>query len=214
MSPHPQPPTTRTERHHHILDDLIDMAHTLARQLHAQATQPTPDSSTASPTPARITPAADHALYATAFDRLARTIRRTILLSRKLDEPPQLPHAPRPTLPRTALPRPTPPRLDIDPARLTDRELDEHADELDRVDDLAALPLAQAVAQLRRELGLPELPPDPPAPTPQHGHAGGPQAPNHLHADGANPGLARPPHTHPNLTRPPTIPQWPPPPTP
>ena len=77
-------PTTNQEPHtqHHreILNDLIDMGHAMARRIHAKAMAEPP-----APTPEA--PAAEPDLTV-PFDRIARAIRRTILLVRTLDAPP------------------------------------------------------------------------------------------------------------------------------
>ena len=103
--PHPQDPTQPTTDAHAyraVLHDLIGMGSGIARLLHAQATatadappaQPSaqPPSGPATPTnpaSAHQTPAhpapPDLITIATAFDRIARAVRRCIALARSLD---------------------------------------------------------------------------------------------------------------------------------
>jgi hypothetical protein len=70
-----------------MLHELADMAMDLARAVHRSATQPSPED-TAQPALAPDKAAA-------AFDRLARTVRRTVALARTLDDPPPAPRGPR-----------------------------------------------------------------------------------------------------------------------
>ena len=81
-----------------MLYELADMAMDLARAVHHQAAQqPSPDEAspedTAAPTPASAAQT-NAAAAATAFDRLARTVRRTVALARTLDDPPPAPRGP------------------------------------------------------------------------------------------------------------------------
>ena len=107
--PHPQDPTQpTTDPHGHraALHDLIGMGTGIARLLHAQAiatadappVQPSAQSPSgpatpANPAPEPQTPAhpapADLITIATAFDRIARAVRRCIALARILDAPAQ-----------------------------------------------------------------------------------------------------------------------------
>ena len=76
-----------------MLHELADMAMDLARAVHRSATQPSPeDIAQLAPASAAQTNAA---AAATAFDRLARTVRRTVALARTLDDPPPAPRGPR-----------------------------------------------------------------------------------------------------------------------
>ena len=107
--PHPQDPaqpTTDPHAYRAVLHDLIGMGTGIARLLHAQAiatadappAQPSAQSPSgpatpANPAPAPQTPAhpapADLITIATAFDRIARAVRRCIALARILDAPAQ-----------------------------------------------------------------------------------------------------------------------------
>ena len=80
-----------------MLHELADMAMDLARAVHCQAApQPSPDQ--ASPDQASPEHTAAPKLApdkaAAAFDRLARTVRRTVALARTLDDPPPAPRGP------------------------------------------------------------------------------------------------------------------------
>ena len=77
-----------------MLHELADMAMDLARAVHRQATQPSPEDTTAQPAPASAA-LPNAAAAATAFDRIARTVRRTVALARTLDDPPPAPRGPR-----------------------------------------------------------------------------------------------------------------------
>ena len=65
------PPTPSDARYTQILDDLIDMGTALARRVHETAM-------------AETTPATTVAEATTAFDRIARSVRRTIALARHI----------------------------------------------------------------------------------------------------------------------------------
>ena len=86
MSPHPSSPratatvATATDHHRAVLDDLVDLGHELARFLVAQGRTiaPAPD-----PPPAPVAPEPDATTLselADAFDRVTRSVRRSILL--------------------------------------------------------------------------------------------------------------------------------------
>ena len=133
-----------TIRYRAVLDEVMGMALNLARIVHnrAQARAAEPDAP--DPTP--------------AFDRIARTVRRTVMLSRKLGEPvsPARPGPGRDTAGR-AKPAPAKPL-----SKMTDAELDEliEAEGLDRLDDdaLEALedrPIGELIAELARAAGTP-----------------------------------------------------------
>ena len=76
-----------------MLHELADMAMDLARAVHHSATQPSSEDT------AQLAPASaaqpNAAAAATAFDRIARTVRRTVALARTLDDPPPAPRGPR-----------------------------------------------------------------------------------------------------------------------
>ena len=209
-----------------ILHDLILMGANMARHVHDHATTPlapaplptaevapashapTPsEAPTAPPAPTPtntpLTPAltpADLPALAVAFDRLARTVRRTILLAQHLDDP-------RPTTPRPQ----NPPRHPLDLATTPDHELPDHEppthdhpgephderpgpntiphtpnhhdhrDRLDRLDRLDpddftadhTRPLHELIAEIRQDLSLPPAQP----PTPQPPNAPPPASP-------------------------------------
>ena len=147
-----------------ILHELVEMATNLARAVHRQATtQPAPEPAS-HPAPA---PQPDPSI---AFDRIARTIRRTIALARKLTEPAQ----PRPaeraaagaeqrrraarkqiirevedTIHREA----HGPEAEVR-AESLHAELYERLDTLDLDDDIDNLPIADIIAAIRRDLGI------------------------------------------------------------
>ena len=145
MSSHPLPtqPDDREQDalyYRRILHDVIDMAVDLARIAHRDAMAPTPD-----PT--------------LAFDRIARTIRRTVALARSLHEPP-------PAAAKT-------PHREIARRRIL-REVEDaiqrhesgaraaslHAEALERMDgpdlddDIAHTPIGQIITDICRDLGL------------------------------------------------------------
>ena len=70
-----------------VLRELVDRASDMARLIHEQTIRQAEAASAALPPPPAPNPFPDPA---GAFDRTARTIRRTILLAQKLDEPPKL----------------------------------------------------------------------------------------------------------------------------
>jgi len=91
IAPEPQPDADqaaqRTQYHLRVLDELVGMGTDIARKLHQQiiAAPPAPE-----PAAGASKPAPDPVI---AFDRIARTIRHTIALSRKLAEPAKTPVA-------------------------------------------------------------------------------------------------------------------------
>ena len=97
-------PLPNDARHQSILDDLITMAHDLARAIHRRAmadATAAPEAATAAlpPAPAQ---APDHTPdFTIAFDRIARTVRRTVALSRHIaaEEARGGPAAPLPRVP-------------------------------------------------------------------------------------------------------------------
>ena len=112
MSPPPTPPepadlatpnlaTQRAEDaqyYRRVLHKLIDMGTDLAEAVHRQATEqhpaPTPSAGAEPPTPTPSpSPSPQHAI---AFDRLTRSVRRTIALARKLSEPAREAPGPKP----------------------------------------------------------------------------------------------------------------------
>ena len=119
-----------------VLHELIDMGMDLARAVHAEAKdQPTPEATA-------------------SFDRIARAVRRTVLLARKLDELP-----PRPT--RTEARREIIRRVEDRIQRRDNPEADqlraEFAERLDAPDlqaDLRRRPLDAIIDDICRDLGL------------------------------------------------------------
>ena len=87
--PEPTDPATQraedAQYYRQVLHKFIAMGTDLAEAVHRQATEQ-PAASTSSPTP-------QHAI---TFDRLARSVRRTIVLTRKLSEPDRDPPGPKP----------------------------------------------------------------------------------------------------------------------
>ena len=145
---------------HELIDLGADLARTLQRAAKAQAeSQPEPG-------------APDLVL---AFDRVARTVRRTVLLARSLAEPPRpIPPAKQPAQP--APPDPVAARRtiirrieDSFNARIEPEHADAlHAEMLERLErpefatDLATRPLDDIILELRRDLGLANPPGVPP----------------------------------------------------
>jgi hypothetical protein len=137
-----------------ILHALIDMGADLARAIHRQAT-PEP---TAAPEPAPAPPP-DPTL---AFDRIARAIRRTIALARKVSEPtppgPAEPSAERRLAARKRIIREVEDtiqrRANGPEADALHAELGERLDAPDLDDDIDTLPVADIIAAICRDLGI------------------------------------------------------------
>ena len=157
--PADHPPADHTQAdalyYRDVLHQLIDMGLDLARQLHQQATTPTPD---AAPDPA----------FAVAFDRISRAIRRTVALARSLAEPPAAEHAAPGTATHRILARKRVIREVEDAIQRTrdgresdllHTELRERLDSPDLDDEIANRPLADIIADICRDLGL-AAPPD------------------------------------------------------
>ena len=147
-----------------ILHELIDIGADLARTLHRQATaQPSPEPG---PEPAAkpASPVPDPTI---AFDRIARTLRRTIALARKLSDPaPPAPASERSTERRRAArkqiirqledaiqQRTKGPASEAE-AEALHAELYERLDTLDLDDDIDTMPIAEIIAAIRRDLGI------------------------------------------------------------
>ena len=167
MSPDAAPGTTTNEPltpaelaedarlYRDTLNTLIEIGTALATALHQEA--------------AAITLGAPGALakrhqIAADFDRIARAVRRSILLVLSLSRPPRAPTAPpaagehaRETLAEEPAERPDPeerPEPQEQPERL------DRMDAPERADDLTARPFSAIVAEIARDLGVPvpELP--------------------------------------------------------
>jgi hypothetical protein len=146
--PHPTPqadpgPASDAHPHRAILDDLIALATNVARHIHNQIVAE-PDR-TATPD------------LATAFDRVARGVRRTILLCQHLDTPPK------PQVTRTIARKKIIRYVEDEIARITDapetaeplREaLRERLDEPDLDDDIANRPIREVIEEICRDLGI------------------------------------------------------------
>ena len=152
-----------------ILHELVEMATDIARAVHRQATAPpaAPGPGTDAEPAVKPAPAADPTI---AFDRIARTIRRTIALARRITDPSQ----PRPAQLRAehaserrlaarkqiirevedTIQR----RTDGPDAEALHAEFYERLETIDCEDDIANLPIAEIIALIRRDLGLAALP--------------------------------------------------------
>ena len=162
---HPNDPGQQaadTDYYRQALHNFIDMGTDLARLVHGQATAQAQAAQpgTALPGPEVIT----------AFDRLARAVRRSIMLARKLAEPPA--PAKDPAHHRAAARKriirevedaiqrhshATDSADDADPASLT-TELHDRLDTPDLDRDLTTRPIADIITELCRDLGLAALP--------------------------------------------------------
>lgn len=145
-----------------VLHELIDMGMGLARMLHVEATRmldvPAPEPGEPfippnikfQPTP--------------AFDRMARNIRRTIMLARSLDEPAAARAAKAPA--RTAARQTVIRRVEDEIQREAEgpeaeslhAELRERLDAPEFDDDLTTRPIDDIIAEIRHDLGLAATP--------------------------------------------------------
>ena len=157
----PDQPAEDAQYYRRILHDLIDMgadlAHLVHQQAKAQAQTPEPTRDPAAE------PAPDLAL---AFDRIARTIRRTIALARKLAEPLPAPPATKPTQDRNLARR----RIIRDVEDTIQRKANgTHAESLhdelfvrldapDLEDDIDHRPITDIIEDICRDLGLAAMP--------------------------------------------------------
>ncbi len=192
MSPQPSPAGTDTDtnstpgpipggdhdHHRRVLRELIDIGLDLARLIQAQAHAQPPAEPGPEPTSAPALPAPPPPDHAAAFDRVARAVRRSILLARALDDPPRPRAAANDDLPgpaRTAARKriirdvedaihreaagvPGSPVHAAARAAALHRELHDRLDAPDLDDDIRARPVAAIVADLCRDLGLAALP--------------------------------------------------------
>ncbi|GAC1339507.1 MAG: hypothetical protein NVSMB18_07850 [Acetobacteraceae bacterium] len=156
------------------LHHIIDMGVIVARNVHVQAkTQldaaenptptPTPDPA---PAPVPTTAAPSAPALAAAFDRIARCIRRTIILARHLNDPPRAP-AQNPRAARRRILRnvedailrrdPSPAEHDRLRAELHER-LESPELAADLAEDIDLRPIDDIIAEICRDLGLTNLP--------------------------------------------------------
>ena len=175
----PAQPAAPAHPHRQALDDLVTMGTSLARLLHAQAVRqaeavqaavpphPIPHASYEPPATTLVT-------LATAFDRIARAVRRCIALARRLDEPVRA--TPNPAQHRTAARKQviravedtihrTAPDDAVsggDRAESLNAELRDRLDDPDLDWDLTHRPIPDIIAEIRRDLGLAAPPGDNP----------------------------------------------------
>ena len=157
-----------------VLRDLIAMGADLARLLHAQAAaqapQPAaphpaqPPPATQQPTNPQPAPASDTLISLTlAFDRIARAVRRSILLARSLADP--IPPAPDPARSRAAARRRIIREVEDaiqgtgasngrDNPGTLHAELRDRLDAPDLNDDIGTRPTADIISEICRDLGL------------------------------------------------------------
>ena len=161
--PHPTTPPSDNDAHYdEVLRELVDMATDIARIVHTQIIRHQQAATAALPPTTK--PANDQFPDSTlAFDRIARTIRRTVLLAKKLPEigaSLRHPTPENPTLRRIAARKrilrnvedvvqrnAKPHDLDTLPA-----ELRERLDSPDLEDDIDHRPIADIVADICRDL--------------------------------------------------------------
>ena len=139
-----------------ILHELVEMATDIARAVHRQAASEPAATPAEAPTP-------DPTI---AFDRIARTLRRTIALARKITDPtsprPAAQAAERRRIARKQIIRDVEDtiqrRAEGADAEALQAEFYERLETIDCEDDIANLPIAEIVALIRRDLGLAALP--------------------------------------------------------
>ena len=169
--PHPEPADRASQRdedaqyYREILHELVEIGARLARAIDPQTTtQPgaAPEQA-GQPAPAQ----APQPAPSIAFDRIARTIRRSIALARKISEPGPEPRAAeqahqRRRSARKQIIREVEDTIHRDVhgpdaearAESLHAELYERLDTLDLDDDIDNLPIADIVAAIRRDLGI------------------------------------------------------------
>jgi hypothetical protein len=157
---------------HHLLDISTDIATLVQRQAHAQAAaqaeppQP-PDHPADSAAAAALSrflspPPLDPTM---ALERIGRTIRRTIILADKLNQPPEVRPAPKPpsgpdnrTTARKRIIRAVEDTIqrnvDGDAAERLHAELLDRLDEPDLEDDIATRPVEEIIRDICRDLGV------------------------------------------------------------
>jgi hypothetical protein len=180
-TPHndPDPHAADTRGHGAALDDLIHIGTGIARLLHdqaiAQAAQPAqpaaapaPQAADAQPAPAPPPGALNK--IAAAFDSIARTVRRCIMLAQSLDAPKQPTKHPAPnrTAARKHILRAVEDTLqrqdyddsyrDCDPTEVLHAELLDRMDAPDLDRDIASRPIDDIIKDILRDLGLAALP--------------------------------------------------------
>ena len=142
-----------------VLHELIHIGTDLARLLHQQAVA---HAQAAVQGRASFEPPSDHTV---AFDRVARAIRRSITLARSIAQPAAPAHTP--AQPRTAArltphdaadatsrPPPPPATPEGDGAQPPNAGLRDRPEAPDRDDDVTTRPVAEVIAEIRRDLGL------------------------------------------------------------
>ena len=181
--PHaPGPRDADTQGYRQVLHDLIHLGADLARCLHGQATAHVAQQAAAPPaqpathaqqitdarhaTDAQPVPASDALIsLAAAFDRIARAVRRSIMLARSLAEPVQ--PARDPAQARTAARRRIIREVEDaiqrtgastsdgrDGAETLQAELRDRLDAPDLDDDISTRPAAEIISEICRDLGL------------------------------------------------------------
>ena len=168
----PGQPAPGPHPHRQALDDLITMGTDLARALHRQALiQAEAAHAARPPHPAphapHEPPATTLIALTTAFDRIARAVRRCIALAQRLDTPPkpardpahhraaarrQVIRAVEDTIHRAA--------NEGDRAEALNAELRDRLDDPDLDPDLLTRPIADIIAEITRDLGLASPPGD------------------------------------------------------
>ena len=146
-----------------ILHELVDMAADIARTVHQQARRQAARAAEAQTAALPPPPAANDREpdLTVAFDRIARTIRRTIALAQSLDLPPK-PAAARATPDRIAARKRILRRVENEIHREAKpgeqaalrAELRERLDSPDLADDLETRPIEQIIADICRDLQI------------------------------------------------------------
>ena len=160
-----------------VLHDLIDLGLDLARQVHAASPHPAPSAAAAPETAAperdeagvKAAPSPTLEQTTVAFDRIARAVRRTILLAQSLpiESLGSLPAAQPPGTPREAAARAAARQkiirsvedtiyADASPANAEalHAELRDRLDRPELEDDIRSRPVDEIIAEIRRDLGL------------------------------------------------------------
>ena len=158
-APQPEPDANQaaenTQYYLRVLHELIDMGTDIARQIHQQSKSP----ATASEPGTDEKPAPD---VTVAFDRITRTIRRTIVLAHKLSEPAKPPADRDPAQHRSAARRRIirgvedmiQQEFDGTEADALRSELVERLDSPDLDDDIENRPIADIIKDICHDFGL------------------------------------------------------------